>query len=84
MSLDGRDTINTILRHESKRDSCKIALVRAINDIALEYPTLPTHADIANIFRSETRERFGTEGKTNLKTCTTQSIKQLIRSMAEA
>ena len=32
--------ISTILKHESKRNTYKIALVRALNDVALEYPHL--------------------------------------------
>lgn len=39
MALDSR-TISKILKHESKRNTYKIALVRAINDIALEYSLL--------------------------------------------
>jgi len=38
-------TISKILKHESKRNTYKIALVRAINDIALEYPLLSQNAD---------------------------------------
>jgi hypothetical protein len=37
--------ISRILKHESKRNTYKIALVRAINDVALEYPHLPASAD---------------------------------------
>ena len=36
--LDSHLTISTILKHESKQNTYKIALVRAINDVALEFP----------------------------------------------
>lgn len=32
--------ISSILKHDSKQTSYKIALVRAINDIALSYPDI--------------------------------------------
>lgn len=38
--VDPSKRISTILKHESKRNTYKIALVRAINDVALEYPHL--------------------------------------------
>jgi len=35
--------ISTILKHDSKVTSYKIALLRAINDVVLTYPDLRTH-----------------------------------------
>ncbi|MBA3533057.1 MAG: hypothetical protein H0T73_14125 [Ardenticatenales bacterium] len=41
-------TISTILRHDAKQTSYKIALVRAINDVALAFPDLhTTEQDVA-------------------------------------
>jgi hypothetical protein len=39
--------ISTILKHDRKQNSYKIALLRAINDVVLAYPDLPTDHDIA-------------------------------------
>ena len=38
----GHGLISTILRHDAKQTSYKIALLRAINDVALSYPDLRT------------------------------------------
>ena len=38
----GHGLISTILRHDAKQTSYKIALLRAINDVALPYPDLRT------------------------------------------
>ncbi|MDX2077808.1 MAG: hypothetical protein SFZ02_15380 [bacterium] len=45
MMSDPSRIISKILKHESKRNTYKIALVRAINDIALEYTHIPQNAD---------------------------------------
>ena len=47
--LDQNDTdlgrvISTILRHDAKVTSYKIALIRSINDVALSFPDLPAYA----------------------------------------
>ncbi|MFT2722215.1 hypothetical protein ACMT4L_19690 [Deinococcus sp. A31D244] len=38
---DGRELLGTLLRHESKTNTYKFALVRALNDLAVEHPFLP-------------------------------------------
>lgn len=38
---DGRELLGTLLRHESKTNTYKFALVRALNDLAIEHPFLP-------------------------------------------
>ncbi|HYY41501.1 MAG TPA: hypothetical protein VE775_02140, partial [Pyrinomonadaceae bacterium] len=41
-------TISTILKHDAKVASYKIALLRSINDVVLSYPDLRTyHSDVA-------------------------------------
>mgnify|MGYP005842230591 CR=1 FL=1 len=47
-SLHLRGTvISTILRHDAKTTSYKIALLRGINDVALAYPDIPTDRPVA-------------------------------------
>lgn len=41
----GRELLARLLRHESKSNTYKFALIRALNDLALEHPILPV-ADI--------------------------------------
>jgi hypothetical protein len=36
-------TIATILRHDRKQNSYKLALIRAINDVVLSFPDAGTH-----------------------------------------
>jgi hypothetical protein len=36
-------TIATILRHDRKQNSYKLALIRAINDVGLSFPDAGTH-----------------------------------------
>ena len=44
MNLTPRSkVISTIFKHDAKITSYKIALLRAINDIALSFPDLPDH-----------------------------------------
>ncbi|OOV12064.1 HNH endonuclease signature motif containing protein [Deinococcus sp. LM3] len=38
---DGRELLGTLLRHEAKTNTYKFALVRALNDLAMEHPFLP-------------------------------------------
>jgi hypothetical protein len=38
--LDPSSVISTILKHDSKQTSYKIALLRAINDVVLSFPDL--------------------------------------------
>lgn len=38
--MSGHQTIATILRHDAKTTSYKIALLRAINDVVLAFPDL--------------------------------------------
>lgn len=38
---DGREVLATLLRHEAKTNTYKFALIRALNDLALEFPWLP-------------------------------------------
>jgi hypothetical protein len=46
--MNTSDIISTILKHDTKVTSYKIALLRAINDVALSFPDLYTHdKDIA-------------------------------------
>ncbi len=49
MTLIGSDkAISTILKHDTKVTSYKIALLRAINDVVLTYPDLRTYqSDVA-------------------------------------
>lgn len=47
MSETTRNIISNILKHERKSNSYKIALVRAINDVALEYPHRPPIGGVA-------------------------------------
>ena len=42
-------TISAILRHDSKVTSYKIALLRAINDVVLAYPDVPTRNETVAI-----------------------------------
>lgn len=41
----GRDLLATLLRHEAKSNTYKFALIRALNDLALEHPVL-TGSDV--------------------------------------
>lgn len=48
MSIDPRGTvISTILRHDAKTTSYKIALIRAINDVALAFPDVAGETAVA-------------------------------------
>jgi hypothetical protein len=47
MTEQTQNTISNILKHERKSNSYKIALVRAINDVALEYPHRPPAGGVA-------------------------------------
>ncbi|MDI7274892.1 MAG: HNH endonuclease domain-containing protein [Anaerolineae bacterium] len=48
MSVDPRGTvISTILRHDAKTTSYKIALIRAINDVALAFPDVASDTAVA-------------------------------------
>ncbi|WP_262895335.1 hypothetical protein [Hymenobacter lapidiphilus] len=38
--ISGNQAIATILKHDNKTTSYKIALLRALNDLALLYPSL--------------------------------------------
>ncbi|PTA66936.1 HNH endonuclease [Deinococcus arcticus] len=48
---DGRDVLATLLRHEAKANTYKFALVRALNDLALEYPWWPQQPVIVPLRR---------------------------------
>lgn len=41
---DGREVLATLLRHEAKANTYKFALIRALNDLALESPWWPEQA----------------------------------------
>ena len=47
MNEHTQSIISNILKHERKSNSYKIALVRAINDAALEYPHRPPAGGVA-------------------------------------
>lgn len=48
MNIGASQVISTILRHDSKVTSYKIALLRAINDVVLSFPDLNSyHQDVA-------------------------------------
>ncbi|CAM4089222.1 HNH endonuclease [Deinococcus marmoris] len=38
---EGREVLATLLRHEAKSNTYKFALIRALNDLALDHPWLP-------------------------------------------
>lgn len=39
--MNGREVLARLLRHEAKANTAKFALVRALNDLAVEHPLLP-------------------------------------------
>jgi hypothetical protein len=50
---EARDVISTILKHDKKLTSCKLALLRSINDVVLSFPDLARDGrDVAVPLRS--------------------------------
>jgi hypothetical protein len=48
MRIQPDKLISSILKHDSKQNSYKIALVRAVNDVVLAYPDMLNHGrDVA-------------------------------------
>lgn len=45
MTLDVRTALAGLLRYKSKSNTYKFALIRALNDLALEHPLLP-HSNV--------------------------------------
>src|SRR5690554_6612584 len=43
LSVDPGTVISTILKHDTKQTSYKIALLRAINDVVLSFPDMRNH-----------------------------------------